>query len=101
MPSYQESGYHLPQVHDQRQMIQRVGTVKGTFARCFDTFILGGIPTSFHLLVVIVISRLSFVDIFWCYTGAYPFVIKVNISVVASRVSPFCSEFCFKASPSV
>ena len=34
----------LPQVHDQRQMIQRVGTVEGTFARCFDTFILGHVP---------------------------------------------------------
>ncbi|RVX00801.1 hypothetical protein CK203_026419 [Vitis vinifera] len=34
----------LPQVHDQRHMIQRVGTVESTFARCFDTFILGHAP---------------------------------------------------------
>ena len=31
----------LPQVHDQRQMIQRVGTVEDVFAWCFDMFILG------------------------------------------------------------
>ena len=86
------------------------------------------IPLSFHLLMVIVIFCLSFVGIFWCYTraypfllswwrclisslfesfigsprshtGAYPFFIKVSTSAVASWVSPFCSEFCFKVSP--
>ena len=31
----------LLQVHDQRQMIQRVRTVEGAFAWCFDIFILG------------------------------------------------------------
>nr|CAN60879.1 hypothetical protein VITISV_022398 [Vitis vinifera] len=29
---------------DQRQMIQRVGTIEGTFTRCFDMFILGHAP---------------------------------------------------------
>ena len=34
----------LPRVHDQRQMIQRVRTVEGAFAWCFDMFILGHTP---------------------------------------------------------
>ena len=87
-----------------------------------------GIPLAFHLLMVIVFFSCHFVIIFWCYTeaypfllswwrclisglfesfvgnpeshiGAYPFVIKVSTSAVASWVSPLCSEFCFKASP--
>ena len=32
---------YLPQARDQRQMIQRVGTIEGTFTQCFDMFILG------------------------------------------------------------
>ena len=35
---------YLPQVRDQRWMIQRVGTVEGNFARCIDTFIRGHTP---------------------------------------------------------
>ncbi|XP_034686641.1 uncharacterized protein LOC117915182 [Vitis riparia] len=32
---------YLPQARDQRQMIHTVGTIEGTFTRCFDMFILG------------------------------------------------------------
>ena len=34
----------LPQVHDQIQMIQRIGTVDSALALCFDTFTLGHSP---------------------------------------------------------
>ncbi|RVW92617.1 Retrovirus-related Pol polyprotein from transposon opus [Vitis vinifera] len=35
---------YLPQARDQRQMLHRVGTIEGTFTRCFDMFILGHAP---------------------------------------------------------
>ena len=35
---------YLPQARYQRQMIQTVGTIEGTFTRCFDMFILGHAP---------------------------------------------------------
>ncbi|XP_034695730.1 uncharacterized protein LOC117921893 [Vitis riparia] len=35
---------YLSQARDQRQTIQTVGTIEGTFTRCFDMFILGHAP---------------------------------------------------------
>ena len=57
----------LPQVHDQRQMIQRVGTVKNVFAWCFDMFILGHTPilACWLWLLHIYVGNPFHLEMFW------------------------------------
>nr|CAN82738.1 hypothetical protein VITISV_026352 [Vitis vinifera] len=111
---------YLPQARDQRQMIQRVGTIEGTFTRCFDMFILGhapilacwlwflymyaGIP--FHLAMLwtsefeCLICGLfeSFVGNPESHIGAYPFVIEASRALVFASL-PFLVRWFLGIAP--